>query len=288
MLEAERRRIILGLLHERVVIGIPELAEMLQVSSITVRRDVNLMAAQGLLRRIRGGAEALASERKFEPQPALMIRRETSFLTKRAIARAAVRLMTDGDAVIVNGGSTTYAMTEFLHERSLSILSNSLAFAAALIASRNRIVIPGGTVYREENLVLAFDEDSSVTRFPGRTLFTSCYGLNRQGLMEADPLVMQAEMQLFRHADHIIVLADSSKLRLRSSAVVAPLARVSVIITDTEAAADDVRFFRKSGIEVIVVSAQSNSDTTNEHRPPTSRERALRHIDFARATKEAE
>ncbi len=289
MLEAERHRIILDLAQERRIIGVLELAEMLRVSPITVRRDMNAMAALGQLRRVRGGAEAVTARDTVSLSNSFTTRREISFLDKRAIARVAASLIEDGDAVIINGGTTTYAMAEFLFERNASILTNSFLFASTLLASRNRVVIPGGAVYPEENIVLGFDTDSSVERFPGRTLFTGCYGISRIGLMEVDPLIVQAEMRLLKHAERIVVLADSSKLRRSASSVVAGLTRISTLITDSGATDIELQPFRHAGIDVLRAPIDQEDDNTNDgRRRSTPRDRAGRHIDLIQAVREAE
>lgn len=137
---------------------------------------------------------------------------------------------------------------EFLANRQLDILTNSIPIVTKLLAtSRNRVVLPGGTIYREQNIVLSPYESDAIEHFWGQKLFTGCYGLNRFGMMEADPLVVQAEMKLLKRADDLIVMADSRKLRQRSSMIVAGLDRISTLITDSGAREEELEMFRHSG-----------------------------------------
>jgi len=252
VLEAERHRVILKLTGERSVLSVTDLVEILGASEATVRRDINALAETGQLRRIRGGAEALQPrhEAHLVGVP-FQLNEAMGAAEKRAIARAAVARISDGDSIVINGGTTTYALAEFLSDRQLDILTNSIPLMIRLLPSRNRIVMTGGTVFREQNIVLSpYDHDVS-DQFWGEKLFISCFGLNRFGLMEADPLIVQAQQKLLRRAETLIVLADSRKFRQRSSMIVAPLERISTLITDTGASEEDLEPFRRHDIEVI-------------------------------------
>jgi DeoR family ulaG and ulaABCDEF operon transcriptional repressor len=254
VLERERHRLILRLVEERSIIGVVELVELLGASEATVRRDINALAERGELTRVRGGAEA----KRPRHQPHLVgmpfaLSQGIYVAQKRAIARAAAGLIEDGESIIINGGTTTFALVEFLSGGDLDILTNSFPIASMLLTtSRNRITLPGGTIFREQSIILSPFANDTIDSFWASKLFTGCYGLNRFGLMETDPLIIQAQSKLLKRADRIVVMADSRKLRQRSSMIVAPLERISTLITDDGAQDDELELFRKSGIEVIV------------------------------------
>jgi DeoR family transcriptional regulator, ulaG and ulaABCDEF operon transcriptional repressor len=258
MLEAERHRVILKLLQERSIVSITDLVEIIGASDATLRRDVNSLAEAGKVRRIRGGVEALNP--RHEPHLVGMpfaISREVAVAQKRAIARAAAELISDGESIIINAGTTTLALVEFIANRQLDILTNSMPILAALHSSGgNRISVPGGTVFREQNIIISPFEDHTVESFWASKLITGCFGINEHGLMEADPLIVQAQTRLLRRADQVIVLADSRKLRQRSSIIVAPLKQVSVLITDEGASAADLESVRQAGVRVIIARTE--------------------------------
>jgi DeoR family ulaG and ulaABCDEF operon transcriptional repressor len=254
MLEAERHRIILKLLQERSIISVSDLVEILDASDATVRRDVNALAEAGKIRRIRGGAESIhpRHEAHLVGTP-FALNRDLAVPQKRAIARAAAALIEDTDSIIINAGTTTLALTEFLAGRQLDILTNSVPIIARLHAtSRNRVSIPGGTIFREQNIVISPFEDDTVASFWAQKLFTGCYGINRHGVMEADPLIVQAQARLLKRTEQVIVLADSSKLHQRSPIIVMPLEKVSVLITDDGAREADLEELRAAGIKIII------------------------------------
>jgi DeoR family transcriptional regulator, ulaG and ulaABCDEF operon transcriptional repressor len=258
MLETERHRIIRGLVEDRSVVAIAELVDLLEASEATIRRDIAAMADRGEVRRVRGGAEAIhprhqthLGARHFAVEEAVC------FAEKRAIARAAAALIGDGDSVVINGGTTTYRMVEFLADRTLDILTNSFPIATELMRrSRNRITIPGGTIYPEQGVVLSPFANDTTKHFWGSMLFTGCFGLNSFGMMETDPLIVQAEMKLLECAERLVIMADSRKLRQRSAMVVVPLARIATVITDSGAAEEELQMLRDAGVTVITVSAE--------------------------------
>jgi DeoR family transcriptional regulator, ulaG and ulaABCDEF operon transcriptional repressor len=256
MLEAERHRLIVRLVQERSIVGVTDLVEMLGASEATVRRDINAMAEQGLLRRIRGGAESLTP--RHEAQLGDMpFRSGQCAAQKRAIARAAVELVQDGESIIINGGTTTFAMVEFMTERTLDVLTNSIPIVTALRTSRNRVLMPAGTVYPDQNIVLSPYESDGIEHFWGQKLFTGCYGLNRFGMMETDPVIVRAHDKLLKRSDELIVLADSRKLRQRSPLIVARLDCIDTIITDDGATDEELNVFRAAGVKVITVAVDT-------------------------------
>lgn len=254
MLERERHRLILKLVEERSIVSAAELVDLLDASEATIRRDIQSLSDQGELKRVRGGAEALRPRHQAHlVGTPFAVAQGVATAEKRAIARLAASLAEPGDSIIINGGTTTWRLTEFLRDTELDVLTNSFAIAADLLAhSRARITLPGGTIYREQNIVLSPFEADTTEHFAARTLFTGCYGIGPAGWMEADPLIVQAERRLIRRAERIVVMADARKLAARSSMAVAPLEALAILVTDEGAGESDLDRLREAGIEVRV------------------------------------
>jgi DeoR family ulaG and ulaABCDEF operon transcriptional repressor len=260
VLERERQRLIVKLIDERSIVSIAELVGLLGASEATIRRDISTLAEGGEIKRIRGGAEAvhprLHSHLVGMP---FDLSRDVRAAQKRAIARAAAGLISPGESIVINGGTTTFALVEFLAHQRLDILTNSFPIAAQLVAtSRNRITVPGGTIFREQNIILSPFQNDSVSNFWGRKLFTSCYGINRFGLMEADPLIVQAQAKLLERAEEVVVMADSNKLRQHSSMIVMSLERISILVTDSGAKPSDIEAFRAANVKVVIADTASD------------------------------
>lgn len=234
MHETERHRIILSAVQDRPVVTVVDLCGLTGASEATIRRDIASLHMQKRLRRVRGGAEAITPPQFVGLAGRPFVVNETLHSPqKRAIARAAVELCEDGDPIIINGGTTTFQMVHPLASRRCQVFTNSFPIAEHLLKhSKNTIMLSGGTIYREQNIILSpFDND--VTRnFYARRMFMGAQGIGPLGLMEADPLLIQAEQKLIGQADEMVVLVDSSKFEQRSSLVLCPLLRIDTVITD--------------------------------------------------------
>lgn len=255
MHEKDRHRVILSAVQDRSLVTVVDLCALTGASEATVRRDVNTLDAQKRLRRVRGGAEALAATpfvglagRPFSVNETMNIAQ------KQAIAAAAVELCEDGEPIIINGGTTTFQMVHPLASRRMQVFTNSFPIAEHLLKnSRNTVMVSGGIIYREQNIILSpFDND--VTRnFYARRMFMGAQGIGPLGLMEQDPLLIQAEHKLIGQADELIVLADSSKFASRSSLVLCPLDRIDTIITDEGIEDRTAAMLEAADITLIVV-----------------------------------
>ncbi len=221
-------------MQERPVATVFDLCNMTGVSEATIRRDISTLHVQQKLRRVRGGAEAINPPQVVGLAGRPFVVNETLHISeKQAIARAAVDLCQDGDSIIINGGTTTFQMVHPLVNRRMQIFTNSFPIAEHLLKhSKNTIMLSGGAIYREQNIILSpFDND--VTRnFYAKRMFMGAQGLGPIGLMEADPLLIQAEQKLIGQADELVVLVDSSKFSQRSSLVLCQLDRITTVITD--------------------------------------------------------
>jgi DeoR family ulaG and ulaABCDEF operon transcriptional repressor len=264
MHERERHRIILSLVQERPVATIQDLMELTEASEATIRRDIAALHVQGRLRRVRGGAEALHPQ-QISPLAAKPFRVSEGENTakKRAIAREAVALCHDGDAIIINGGTTTFQMVHYLSTRRMQVFTNSFAIAEHLIKhTKNQVMLPGGSVYRDQSIILSpFDND--VTRnFYARRMFMGAQGVGTLGVMEQDALIIQAEQKLINQADELVLVVDSTKFQRRSSLILCPLNRVSTLITD-DGIPDQARaMIEDAGIKLIVAGVSAAEQTT--------------------------
>lgn len=260
--ETERQRVIIAAVQTRPVATVAELCEVTGSSEATIRRDIAALHVQGRLRRVRGGAEALTPPE----QGGLMgrpfsVNETINIAQKRAIARAAVELCKDGEPIIINGGTTTYQMVHHLTDRRLSVFTNSFGIAEYLIHnSRCSVVIPGGTVYREQNVILSPFGGVVASHFYAKRMFIGCQGIGAHGLMEADPMIVQSELGLIGQADELIVLADSSKFSGRSSLILCGLNRITAVISDSGIRDEDRQMLETAGVRLIVAETTAQVD----------------------------
>lgn len=239
-----------------------EMVELTASSEATIRRDISALHTQKKLRKMRGGAEAL------NPMPIAGLagrpfayNKSVNVDKKRAIARKAVDLCEDGDEIIINGGTTTFQMVHYLTTRRMQVFTNSLPIADHLLNhTKNTVIVPGGTIYREQNIILSPFENDGSKHFSARKMFMGAQGISALGIMEADPLVVQAEEKLMGQTDELVILADSSKFERRSSLVLCPLDKVTTIITDDNISTRARDMVEQAGVNLIIVAVSAAKD----------------------------
>jgi DeoR family ulaG and ulaABCDEF operon transcriptional repressor len=256
---AQRDAEILRLLHSHGFISFKQLCQRLQASSATIRRDLERLDAEQRIERVRGGARlkdgagAVPSDRlvgaPFEQNKG---RHATE---KAAIGRAAAALCQRGEAVIIDGGTTTFQMCSHLEGLDLQVLTNSLHIVGVLLPQPGaRVSVPGGAIFREQNIILSPFEDDGINRYHASKLFMGAAAISPRGLMQADVVLIQAEQKLMDKADRLIVLVDSSKFRTSAAFLVCGLDEIDVVITDAGVRPEDVEMLKAQDIEVIIVS----------------------------------
>ncbi len=257
---AEREQQILQLLREKGFIGFQELDRRIDASAATLRRDLDRLASEGRIERVRGGA-------KFVDGSARPDTVENGHLTgvpfhenigrnraaKEAIGREAAKLCRPGEAVIIDGGSTTLQMCSHLGDLGLQVLTNSLHIVSALLPQPNtRISIPGGALFREQNIVLSSFEEDGTSRYHAQKMFLGAASVGRHGVMQTDVLLIQAERRLLGRADELILLVDSTKFSASAAHVLCALEDIAIVVTDSgvaDAVAQDVE---RAGPKLIV------------------------------------
>ncbi|SES24079.1 transcriptional regulator, DeoR family [Tranquillimonas rosea] len=254
MHESERHRVILSAVQARPMVTVAEMVELTESSEATIRRDIATLHMQKKLRRVRGGAESITPPQfvGLAGRP-FSVNQTINSAQKRAVAKAAVDLCEDGDPIIINGGTTTFQMVHFLANRRCQVFTNSFPIAEHLLKqTKNTVMLSGGTIYREQNIVLSPFENDVTRNFYARRMFMGCQGLGALGVMEQDPLIIQAETKLIHQADELVILADSTKFSKRSSLVLCPLERLTTVITDDGIEDRHAELLDAAGVQLIV------------------------------------
>jgi DeoR family ulaG and ulaABCDEF operon transcriptional repressor len=257
----ERERLIFEMMQGRGFVSFQELDARLDASPATIRRDLERLAQEGRLTRVRGGARLVPGPEEAAGAPAQPHLLGAPFhenigrspLQKAAIGRAAAGLCRPGEAVMIDGGSTTLQMCPHLAGLNLQVLTNSLHIVSALLPqTATRILVPSGTVFREQNIILDAAGEDSMPRFHAPRLFMGAAAIGPQGVMQADPVLVAAERKLIERADEIIILVDSSKFDGPSGHVVCDLSEVDAVVTDAGVSDRARQMLKAAGVEVIV------------------------------------
>ena len=262
MHSAEREKLILETVNQRGFISFQDLERRIAASPATIRRDLERMMIAGLLTRVRGGAKKNESKnaRRAAPDAGQHLTgvpfEENVNLhkaEKEAIGRAAAKLCNAGEAVMIDGGSTTLQMCQHVRGLNLQVLTNSLRIVSALLLQPGtRVLVPAGQVFPEQNIILAASSDDGMQRFHAPKLFMSAAAVGSAGLMQADIMLVGVERRLIDRADEIIVLLDSSKFDGPSGHIVCGLDEIDALITDRGVSPGHAQMVQDAGVRLII------------------------------------
>lgn len=251
MFTAERRHVILATLRLNGSVAVLDLAGMMQCSAITVRRDLEALEAEGVLVRHRGGAVAKNSAMD---EPRLSAKIGVAVAEKIAIAREAEKCISDGDVVLLCGGTTTLALASRLVNRRLMVATNSLQIASVLSAGRDvEVFVVGGLLRGSIGAMVGGQAEALVRGMHFATVFLSGNGMTaRFGLSTPNQHVASMDRAAAAAADRVIVLADHTKVGKCSTTQTVPSERISTLITDVTADPRELAELRVTGMDVRI------------------------------------
>lgn len=232
------------------------LAERLGVSEMTIRRDLAALQTAGKVQRTHGGvllAHTVGAEQGYAAK------QKTNSSTKARIGRyAASELVSDGDIILLDGGTTVTAMAQYLHgKRGLTVVTNGLYTTNELsFLLPEATVLSCGGVLRDVSFTYVGPvAESFFDSFRGDKLFISTAGLTlEQGYTDPNPLEAATREHMMAAAGQVIVLLDSSKFGTVSLVQTAPADRFPILVTDAGAPPETLASLRAMGVDVRVVS----------------------------------
>lgn len=266
----QRLNKVLEFVTEHGNVSIADVAGALEVSAATVRRDLNLLAEQRLLTRTHGGASALGSGYELPLQYKLVRQAEG----KAAIARAVAALIGPGDAVGLNGGTTTSEVARTLgsSERLLgrgstpgiTIVTNALNIAYELSVRENvKIVVTGGVPRAQSYELVGPLVGASLRSFSLDLAVLGVDGLTgRFGATTVHEGEAEASRQLAAVARRVVVAADSTKLGRTTFARICPLEQIDTLVTDRPPDPELTEQAQAAGMTVLVADQDGPDDRT--------------------------
>jgi len=260
MTQQQRLNTLLELISERGTVSIAEISDALTVSAATARRDLTALAEQRLVTRTHGGASALGSGYELPLQYKIARQAEA----KMAIARAAAELVTVGDSLGINGGTTTSEVARVLgrtdrlartdNDFGVTIVTNALNIAYELsVRSHVKIVVTGGVARRQSYELVGPLVSNTLSDLALDIAFLGVDGLSAEfgatTLHEGEADVSQ---QFARVAKRVVIVADSTKLAKATFARICPLDAIDVLVTDAPVVGPLADALAGAGVRVIV------------------------------------
>ena len=211
MLTAERFAKILARVDKDGSVTVSELMTELDASESTVRRDLQNLADDEKLIKVRGGAIALR-QRYGTRDDTVSNRKELNTEAKARIAKYAASLITDDDLVYLDGGTTTGMIIRFLTNRNATFVTNALLHAKELADNGMRVFIPGGEYKSTTEVIVGEEACASLQKYNFTKGFFGTNGIDRQyGFTTPEVRESTIKMQTLAHCRHPFILADSSK-----------------------------------------------------------------------------
>lgn len=261
MLASQRQSQIVDFLNRNGSARVAQLSEMLAVSEMTVRRDLDALAKRQLLRKVHGGAVQTA--RRSTNEPGFEVKQWRELDHKQAIAEAAARHVQPGSAIGLTAGTTTWTLAKLLLETpDLTVVTNSPSVAQVLYPAQGpnlTVVLTGGTRTPSDALVGPL-ATSALGALQLDQLFLGVHGMDRSHGFST-PNMPEAELNraFLSSSQEVIVLADHSKWDIRGMAKIAPLAAADLVISDQDLPRQGVDAFEELGIKLQLAETTQQS-----------------------------
>lgn len=251
-LPAERHRRIQELLRERRVVRVSSLSELLGVSEVTIRRDLEALERRGLLERTHGGA-VLTQRMRAEPAYGEAI--STNPEEKRRIGEAAAALVRPGDTIFLNGGTTTLQVFRALSIPGVKVVTNHVGMALESVGHDVELILVGGHYRAPSNSVVGPFATDALRRVFATKAFIGVEGISpRSGL--TTPVASEAEiaaLMIEQTRGEVVVVADGSKFGVVADFTIASLEQVDRFVTDAGIDEEQREGLAELGVEVTAV-----------------------------------
>lgn len=250
LVPAERHQHILRLAFSKRIVRIKDLAQTLGVHEMTIRRDLDTLAEQGLLQRVHGGAR-LAQQAGAEV--AYTMRAAQHVEAKERIAQAALSLIGENDVIGFDASTTALTLARQLGHAPISAVVTGLDIANVLAADKVPFTLIGGTFHERAHSFVGSMVTQGLSRLHLDTVFFSAKGLSVQaGFTDAHLPEVEVKERLIAAGGKIVALIDSSKFGHEAFCQIVPLEQIDILITEVAPLETVVQALEEADIRLIV------------------------------------
>ena len=252
MIPTERQQLILQEVNQKHILSITELAKKLNVSHMTIRRDLQKLEEDGLLTQVSGGAKA---SQKLTSEPAHYVKEILYSDEKRRIGEYAGNMIQQNSCIYLDAGTTSLALAQHLKNRSdLTIVTNDFAVVNLLIeSSKCNLIHVGGSVRSQNYSSVGFLAAQTIKslRFDYGFISTSSFDIN--GVTTPDTDKIPVKKAVLEVSTKKILISDSSKYNCIATYMVFPLTDLDCIVTDTNLGEDVALKIERLGVNIVRV-----------------------------------
>jgi DeoR/GlpR family transcriptional regulator of sugar metabolism len=252
----ERRKRLLELLHKEPRLRVPEIADTLGVSQGTVRNDLNALAEEKSIIRVRGGA-VIPADNTLTNSSTFATRASANEEAKNSIGREAASLVEDGDAILLDASSTVYHMGAFLASRNkLRVVTNGIEIARLLALNpTNMVILIGGIMRHGTESVIGPWSERFLENMCTKTAFISCSGFTPEaGMSEIDMYESQFRKTAISCTNRVVGLIDSSKFGKVDLTPSVHTSQISLVLTDDNLSKEWEARLKESGVDYRICS----------------------------------
>jgi DeoR family transcriptional regulator of aga operon len=253
LLNEERRRAILQVLDRDGRVLVKDLSSQFKTSQITIRKDLEILHGRGLLHRTHGGA--LTTPTGALNDLSVQEKEKIHRVEKIRIAQAAVRMVEEGQSVLLDSGTTTMAIARALRSfRNLTVITNAVNIAAELASSEIEVILTGGTVRKNSFSLVGPLAEESLKQLTADVLFLGVDGFDaRLGLSTPNLHEAKVNRVMVEISKKVVAVCDSSKFGRRSLSSIVPPNAIHHVITDKKISKLDQQRLKEMGVQVTLV-----------------------------------
>jgi len=254
MIPIERKEKILKLIKQNNICTIKELTKRFNISNVTVHRILNELEEEGLVNKVRGGVKLSSSS---SPETRFNVRMRTNLTQKKEIARKALAFIKEGDSIFLDASTTCFIFAKEISKSKfsdLTVVTNAPFVVCELSKSPNiHVISTGGELQYRLNGLAGSLTLNFIASLHLDKAFVSAAGISREkGLMTSQPFIVEVLQKVFEVANEINLLIDSSKFSKLAMLTIAPVARVTRIISDSNLPKETIVKYQQLGIEIVV------------------------------------
>jgi DeoR family transcriptional regulator, aga operon transcriptional repressor len=253
MLIDERRQHILELIQKQGRVLVGELSRGLQISQITIRKDLDYLQAKGLIQRSHGGALRIQSSALVDPT--LQEKQKQNFPEKKRIAAAAIKLVDEGQCILLDSGTTTTVIAQSLKQfKQLTVITNAVNIAAELAGTDFEVILVGGTLRKNSFSLVGPLAEDNLEEMHADILFLGVDGFDMEvGITTPNFLESRVNRAMVKAARQVVAVCDSSKFSRRSLSRIVPPGAIHHVITDRNLPHEIAEALRAQSIKVTLV-----------------------------------
>ncbi|MBS1813850.1 MAG: DeoR/GlpR transcriptional regulator [Acidobacteria bacterium] len=254
MLIEERRQHILSIIEKDGRVLVDELSNSLNLSKITIRKDLDYLESRDLLLRTHGGA--LPKRTGTLVDPSFEEKTHLHHEEKLRIAQEAAKLVEEDQCIILDSGSTTIEVARALKQRfhRLTIITNALNIATELVHTDFEVILLGGSLRKKSLSVIGPLAEDTLREFHADILFLAVDGIDpKVGLTTPNMQESRVNRAMIQAADKVVAVCDSTKFERTSHSLIASLDAVHHVITDKALPAHVAGAIRELGVDVTLI-----------------------------------